>query len=175
MNKRFLSLLIALFLFFASVVPYANATLTNGSPAVHSNVEYYSAYLTAASNDTTDPADGPVIYNLDGSVKAINASIQVTDKAGTSPTANLQIIGSNDGTNWFVVQSADGTSADIETTALDISSADSTTVVDNVSTVEELLIGPNIVLPSYLKLRCDLGGTSPGWTGTISAVVLRGK
>ena len=165
MWKRFLSLLLLIITLAVFSQP-VNATLTNGTKKIHGTAEYWSAYVTSASNDTTDPATGPVIDNRDGSIKNIHAMIIVTNKTGTSPTAKLQIRGSADGTNWFTIQSADATPVAIETSALDISSADSTTVVGQVNTCEELRCDGGF--PAFIRLEVDLGGTSPGWTGVLS-------
>jgi len=129
-----------------------------------------SAYITATSNDTTDPVNGKTIDNRDGMVSAVFGHIAATDKTGTSPTVNLILQGSNDGTNWFTLKDDGGN--DISTGAQSISSAGGgTTVLHAVDTQQKTLQG----FPAFMRWQVDLGGTSPGWTGTVATTIIRNK
>lgn len=151
-----------------STVPAAMATLAyQFSGTKTGKAEHFTAYITATVNDTTDPVNGKVIDNRDGSVQSVSAMVNETASAGTSPTLNLILQGSNDGANWFGILSADGTPVAISSGATSISSA----AVFGWDSAQELRGGGGF--PAFLRLQADLGGTTPGWTGTVSVLVLR--
>lgn len=176
--KKWFSILVALVLVAMQWQP-ANATLTNSSTfSRYSSGDLYSTLITAASNDTTATADSNVITNYDGAIKHISAGVKVTNQTGTSPTLTLQLIGSftNTTNSWFVLQSKQGstagTTANIATSALDISSASTTNVATGFSTDQFNRAGG---FPPYLKVRAVVGGSStPGWTGVVYALVIHG-
>lgn len=130
-------------------------------------VEVIDAYITATSADTTDPVNGKPISN-DGNVVAIGGQITVSNQAGSSPTANLKLQGSNDGTNWVTIKDSAGN--DIATGALDIATASTTTVQGQIDTLQE---GRKIFPFKQLRLQVDLGGTTPGWTGSVDMALTR--
>lgn len=131
--------------------------------------ELLSPYITATGNDTTDPANGSVIDNLDGRILSLSVAANVTASSGTSPTLNLILQGSVDGSNWFTVFSYQGTPAAVQTGATSISSA----TTFGFHTAQFGL--SNGGLPPKLRVQGDLGGTTPGWTGTIAVHAVRRK
>lgn len=132
-------------------------------------VDTYTNYITATSNDTTDPVNGAVVSN-DGSITAISAVIAATDKTGTSPTVNLQLFGTQDGTNF--VQLKDSAGNVIETGATSISGAGGGTTVS--AFIDTNLEGISQIPWLGFRLRVDVGGSAtPGWTGTVSMSVIR--
>jgi hypothetical protein len=145
------------------------ALATSPTRLLVGTTETLTDYLVATSNDTTDPANGIAIDNRDGKVSALTSVVYVTDKTGTSPTLQMILQGSNDGgTNWATVKDSAGNA--IQTSALDISSADTTAVSGEI----DLGVENRTNLPfALLRIQCDLGGTSPGWTGDVNVVVKR--
>ena len=170
---------VVLALVFAFLVnPLANATLANSnSYSQYGNVLFYSALITATSNDTTANADSNVISNLDGSVKDICIGVRATNQTGSSPTLTLKLLGADSPTGPFYVvtssmdQDDPGTLADVDSgTALDIATASSTNVATGLCASQ---FG-RMNLPPYLKARVTVGGSStPGWTGVATAAVKR--
>lgn len=159
------------------VNPIASATLTNSnSYSQYGNVLFYSALITAASNDTTANADSNVISNLDGSIKDICVGVRATNQTGTSPTLTLKLLGADNASGPFYVmtgaqdQDDPGTLADMDSAALDINTASSTSVATGICSSQ---FG-RTNLPPYLKVRVTVGGSStPGWTGVATAAVKR--
>lgn len=176
MKRKLLSLGLALSVLVSGAL-YGNATLTNSNTATQNgNSLFYSALITATSNDTTDPADSSVISNLDGSIKDICASVRATNQTGSSPTLQLIFLGAHASAGpFYTIQTSQadtaGTTADADAVGtLSISSASSTNVAQGVCTSN---FGIQ-TLPPYVKIRVDVGGTgSPGWTGVLSALVKR--
>lgn len=177
--RKILSLLLAVWAFVVLGLP-AQATLTNSNTHTTrtsgaSSVDFYTALITAASNDTTANADSNTISNLDGTVKDLSAGVVATNQTGTSPTLTVTFIGSYDNATWFVLQSKQGstagTTAAMSSSALSISSASSTNVSTGISTD---MFGRTTGLPPYLRVRITVGGTgTPGWTGVAYAIVKR--
>lgn len=178
MNKLIAPLLAVLAV--AGLALPSNATLTNADTRTSrttkdGSVDLYTALITATANDTTASADSNTIYNLDGGIKAISAGVKASNQTGTSPTLTVQLIGSFDNSKWFVLQSKQGstagTTANIATGALDISTASTTNVETGLSTDQFGRLG---YFPPYVKVRIVVGGSStPGWTGVAYAVVHR--
>lgn len=168
--RKLLSLLLAFFAVWSLTAP-AGATLTNANtPKRYGNNDIYTAMITAASNDTTASFNGPVIDNRDGAVVALTVSANVTNQTGTSPTLQLTVQCSEDGTNFYTCQSQQGstagTTAAVQTSAQSISS----NVVFGLNTDSYARRGG---WSPFLRINGALGGTSPGWTGTIAATVKR--
>lgn len=127
---------------------------------------YFPALVTATGNDTTSTISSPIIDNSDGRIEALSAVLTVTASSGTSPTANVRLMGSNDGTNFFIVQSGQSTPANVETGAKSTSSA---TVIG----MDIAQFARNGGLPRKLRLDIIQGGTTPGITGVLSAFIRR--
>lgn len=135
---------------------------------------YITNYIARQDADTTDPIDGPMIDNQDGSIEAIFAVSRILDKAGTSPTFNLILRGSVDGTTAAGFTLKDSGGSDIATGATSISGTDGTAanaVIVNIQTTQE---GVNL-FPPFVYLREDLGGTSPGAKGNTHVAIKRRK
>lgn len=132
-------------------------------------VEFFETYITATANDTTDPAIGKLIDNRDGSIRAIFSQINVTNRAGTSPTTQLRLLGGLTSTpsSFEVLKDAAGNS--IQTTALSIATANTTPVNGYIDTEARA----RTLFPPYLSIDVDLGGTTPGWTGVVSVAIVR--
>lgn len=131
--------------------------------------EYFSAYITATSNDTTDPVNGKIIRNTDGKISQIVAACAATDKTGTSPTVNVILQGSTDGTNFYTVKDSGGT--DITSGATSISGSGSGTTV-LVGPIDTALEG-RTTFPPFIRVQADLGGTTPGMTGICHVFIYR--
>ncbi len=126
-------------------------------------------YIVATGNDTTATINGPAIDNTDGRVSAVGVQAAVSDKSGTSPTANLQLVGSNDATNWFVVNNA--SAAAIQSGAQSTSGAGGgTTIGINFDTAG----ASRTIYPPYLAVRLVQAGTTPGITANVTVQVVRG-
>ncbi len=167
--KKLSLFLAALFLVFLTLP--ANATITNGSLSgtYYGKNQVISPYMTAASLDTTATDNGNVIDNRDGSVVGLTVSANVTDKTGTSPTLQVTLQGSDDGTNFYTIDSQASSPAAIQTAATSISSA----VTFGLSTDNYSRKG---VFPAFLRWQVSVGGSSsPGWTGTIATTVHRAQ
>lgn len=156
----------------------AQATLVNSNVATRSgSTDFYQALITATGPDTTENADSNTITNLDNSVVAISAGVKATGQTGTSPTLTVSLIGSYDNATWFTLQSRQastaGTTANMATAALGISTASTTAVSAGISTAQ---FDRNGDFPPYLRVRVTVGGTStPGWTGVAYALVTRSR
>lgn len=135
----------------------------------YGDAELFTAYITATGNDTTDPVNGKVIDNRDGRITHLYCQTYVTNQTGTSPTINLKLEGSNDGTGFAAVYDSGGNA--IASGATSISSASSTPVLVVVDTSQE----GRTFFPAYLRLVDDLGGTTPGGTYTTSCHIFRRK
>lgn len=179
--KKFLSLILALVALLSTLAP-ANATLTNSSTfSRYGNTHFYTALITAASNDTTTPADSNVITNFNGDIKDITAGVVASNKTGTSPTLTVSFIGSYTGAtgSWFALKTAQGSTAGtvgtMASSALDISTTDGTAANSAAIGISLSQFGlTGALLPPYLKVRIAVGGSSsPGWTGVAYAVVKR--
>lgn len=130
--------------------------------------EVNAAAITATGNDTTDPANSLVIDNRDGRVSYVSGQVLCTDKTGTSPTINLILQGSVDGSTFASLTDTGGNT--ISSGATSISGAGGgTTVGIFVDTVGK----PRTSFPPFLRWQVDLGGTTPGWTGTLAIQTTR--
>jgi|GEM_PF-4680411 len=122
--------------------------------------------VSITGNDTTGTIQSPVIDNKDGRIESINAAITTTASSGTSPTANLILKGSLDGTNFYTIQSADAIPVAVQSGALSTSAA--TTI--GFDSAQELRTGN---FPPYLRVDLVQGGTTPGITGIESLFIVR--
>lgn len=140
----------------------------DGSGTIVGELEVNAAAITSTGLDTTDPVNSINIDNRDGAITFVSLQFFATDKTGTSPTLNAILQGSIDGTNFAsLVDSAGNT---ISTGATSISGAGGgTTVTAYVDTVGK----PRSSFPPFLRLQVDLGGTTPGWTGTAGYTIKR--
>lgn len=131
-----------------------------------------SNYIQATTVDTTDPAPGFAIDNSDGRLTSIFASILVQDNtAGSSPTVNLILQGSNDGTVWGTLKDTSG--SDIATGALSTSGCDDTAANYVTGTINTGSKGVT-AFPKYVRAIVDLGGTSsPNWKGYVDLTLTR--
>lgn len=179
--KKLIASMMAVVLVVLSMALPANAVLTNSSAYTRysssgSFSDLYGALITATANDTTASADSNMIVNVNNDIRSIAAGVRATNQTGTSPTLTIQLLGSFTGTGpWHIVQTSQGgtagTTANIASPALSISTASSTPVATGFDTFQFGLQG--ISYP-YLKLRVVVGGSStPGWTGVLSATVKR--
>lgn len=136
---------------------YATTRNTKGKATLVAN------YIVATSNDGTTNANGPAIDNSDGSIVAIAAEFNATAAGGTSPTANIKIQGTIDGTNWVTVPTSSGF---VHSGATSIS-AGTTLLADSDA-------GGRRSLP-YKQLRGSvaLAGTSPTWEGTVNLMYVQ--
>lgn len=179
--KKLLASLMALVLVVLSVILPASATLANsslytryGSSGTFS--DFYGALITATANDTTANADSNVIVNTNNDIRSIAAGVKATNQTGTSPTLTVQLLGAFDAAGpWIVAQtkqgSTAGTTANVASSALSISTASTTAVATGFDTFQFGLEGINY---PYLKIRIVVGGSStPGWTGVAYAIIKR--
>lgn len=131
--------------------------------------DLYGSYITASASDATDPVNGKVIDNRDGSVQSVSVMVNTTAAGGTSPTINAILQGSNDGTNFFGIMSGDATPVAVQSGATAITSS---TTFGYDSAQELRGLGG---FPAFLRVQADLGGTSPTWNGTVQVFVQRKK
>lgn len=163
--KKLLSLgLLALLTCFS--VSHATLAYKNGG-SQSGNGQLITAYITATAADATATITGKPISNLDGRVKAVYIQLNETTVTGTSPTVDVQLLGSTDGTNWSIVKSADATPVSVATGA--VTSASSTVVA--LSSCQELRCDGGF--PPYLAGRVVQAGTSPTLVGTVDMFVER--
>lgn len=138
---------------------------------IRGKVEVNIALITSTALDTTATVNSKTIDNNDGRLSFISFQQLVTDKTGTSPTLQLTLQGSDDGTNFTSLKDSAGNT--IQTTALSLSGSGSgTTVNDYIDTV----IKPRVAFPRYLRIQGVVGGSAtPGWTGTVAVTMIRDK
>lgn len=136
---------------------------------INAKTEVNTALITATALDTTATVYSKTISNAHGKINFVSFQQLVSDKTGTSPTLQLTLQGSLDGTNFTDLKDSAGNA--IQTTALSISGAGSGTVVnDYIDTV----IKPRTTFPPFLRIKGVVGGSStPGWTGTVAVQVTR--
>lgn len=130
--------------------------------------EVNTAAVTATGLDTTDPVNSLVIDNRDGRVSYVAGQVLCTDKTGTSPTINLIIQGSNDGTNFSSLTDTAGNT--MSSGATSISGAGSGTTVP---ILVDSIGKPRTSFPAFIRFQIDLGGTTPGWNGTLATQISR--
>lgn len=170
--KRLISLFLAVFSMLALMLP-AHATLTYATPGGtrYGDNTVILNYIKATANDTTASVNGNPIDNVRGSIIGISASFVATNQTGTSPTVQLTLQGSDDGTNYYTINSNASSPAALQTSAVSISSASTTTVVAGFQTD---MYNRKGIFPAYLRLNIAIGGSStPGWTGTVAISVRR--
>lgn len=168
MKKLLSSLLLAVALLASLFAPADAALSYQYSGQKYGNNELFTAAVTSTANDTTTPFYTKVIDNRDGRIQSLSVLANVTASTGTSPTVQLTLEGSNDGSNFATVYSADATPVAIQTTAQSISSA----VVYGFDTAQELRAAGGF--PAFLRVKGAIGGSSsPGWTGTLQVAVKR--
>lgn len=134
-----------------------------GRGTVIGKQESIPAYITASASDATTTVNGLTIDNRDGQINFIAATLFTTSSGGTSPTANLQIQGSNDGTNFAVLNNNSGSA--IQSGATSIGS-NTNISVDTQGSLRR-------AFPPYIRVSYVLGGTSPTVNGTVSLNVSR--
>lgn len=103
-----------------------------------------SRYDYVGGDRATDlRANGAVDY---AGLKEAELVVSVSAKAGTTPTLDVTLEGSVDGTNWYVIatvaQYADATGT-------------------------KRAFVTDAILPSYLRVHSVLGGTDPSFTYTV--------
>lgn len=142
-------------------------TLTNSlARKVVGKKVLWSALVTATSNDTTDPINGPAI-DINGLDIAGMAFAAVATSAGASTTtANLIIQGSNDASNWVSLTGTTGSA--ISTGATTIGAA--TTTVPVGIAVDANAFGRQYFNYRYIRPQLDQGGVA-GFTGVISGAI----
>lgn len=135
------------------------------------DVQVISDYIVATALDTTAAVNGPTISNRGGRVRRIAFTLVGKNKTGTSPTLQVTLKGSLDGTNFFNVLDSAGNA--IQTTALSISSTDGTATNYAIEAEDTNQEGIN-AFPPYLRLSVAVGGSnSPGGTYDVSLLVDR--
>lgn len=161
--KKLLSLLLA------GILAHSTAFAAITYQGVGSKIgdgELYSSYITVTANDTTTPINGKVIDNRDGRIDSISVIVNETASTGSSPTVNAILQGSNDGSNWVTLYSADATPVAVQTGATSVSSA----ATFGFDSCQEMRCSGGF--PAFLKVQTATGGTgSPGWTGTVQVFV----
>ena len=153
-------------------------TLANSNTIIkYGNVDAYEALITATGNDTTANADSDVIPNQDLNVRDIHIGMKATNQTGSSPTLTAKLLGAFQAAGpYFIVQTQMdqddvGTLGDVDSAALDISTASTTNVAEGICGSQFGLK----TYPPYLKVRITVGGSAtPGWTGVAYASVKRG-
>lgn len=142
-------------------------TLTNSlSHQIRKNKVIYPALVTATTNDTTDPFNGPAIDITGLDVAGVAFAAVVTSAGASTTTANLIIQGSNDASTWVNVTGSTGSA--ISTGATTIGAA-STTVPVGIA-VDSGAWGRSYFSFKYLRPQLDQGGVA-GFTGVISGVI----
>lgn len=131
------------------------------SPTFSTKVEtlFSSAARTSSTNGTavtTGTHTSPITQGTTGFSKSALVMLDVTLTAGTSPTLDFKIQGSNDNYTWIDLPALIGSASAVFTQA--------TTVSNQSRRIE----GP---LPQYLRGVATIGGTTPSVTFSASIVL----
>lgn len=139
-----------------------------GTMVAHSEVN--STAIVATANDTTAAVATLPIGNTDGQISFMAAQVVATNQTGTNPTLTLSLQGSADGSTWSTLKNQ--SASNIATSALDISTASTTTVNAYVDTEQSLRQS----FPPFLRWLIAVGGTgTPGGTYTVACTTIRNK
>lgn len=140
----------------------------NGLGSINGKAQINTTYIVATANDTTATVTGLPIGNSGGQVSSVSATVTATNQTGTNPTLTLTLQGSEDGVVFSDLKDSAGTT--IATSALDISTASTTTVSAYVDTVKN----PRASFPHVLRWKVVVGGTgTPGGTYTVATQTIR--
>lgn len=166
MKNKLLAGLLALFVLLSFAVPSDATVATSRTATSVGDATLIPAAITITAADTTASFNTLSIDNRDGRVEYVSAVLNETAATGTSPTEQLILQGSNDGTNWFNIQSGDATPVDVKSAATSVAAA----AVIGLDSAQELRSGG---FPAFLRVQVLQGGTTPALTGVLSLMIIR--
>lgn len=166
--RKLFAVLAATVVLGGAMAPMANATVvTSRTSTQQGDATLIPAAITITGADTTASFNTLSIDNRDGRVESVSAMLNETAATGTTPTEQLILQGSNDGTNFYNIQSADATPVDVKSTAASVTAA----AVIGLDSAQELRGAGGF--PAFLRIQVLQGGTTPALTGVLSVVVIR--